>query len=238
MFLLPILLLAAAAPWLWPHVSSRLTEGRTGDKGVEQTAAGSADDADALASSASGESQPAVRAAAAQQEPGPPRAEPAPIAGAGRARSISRGNVQGPGMPAATPTDAPSDATQQTLPDTRQLATPAPDAGVGSQSGSGKEPASESDRPAGTESESESESASEPRENFIRAWDLPQAQRAEFPDLNLTVHFYSQAPGDRFVLINGERYSEGQQVEPGIRLAEIRRRGAVVDFSGYRVLIE
>ena len=84
----------------------------------------------------------------------------------------------------------------------------------------------------------EPEPQPEPRENFIRAWELPQARRAEFPELKLTVHFYSEVPRDRFVLINGERYTEGQQVEPGIKLAEIRRRGAVVDFAGYRVLIE
>lgn len=78
----------------------------------------------------------------------------------------------------------------------------------------------------------------EPIENFIRPWELPEAQRAEFPELKLTVHFFSERPVDRFVLINGERYGEGQRVGPGARLAEIRRRGAVVEFGSYRVLIE
>ncbi|MEX2498573.1 MAG: general secretion pathway protein GspB [Wenzhouxiangellaceae bacterium] len=78
----------------------------------------------------------------------------------------------------------------------------------------------------------------QPSRNFIRSWELPQAQRAEFPELMLTVHFFAEQPEDRFVLINGERYAEGQQVGTGVRLVEIRRRGAVVEFGSYRVLIE
>lgn len=77
-----------------------------------------------------------------------------------------------------------------------------------------------------------------PADNFIRPWELPQAQRAEFPELRLTVHFYAERAADRFVLINGERYREGQRVGPGTTLAEIRQRGAVVEFGSYRVLIE
>lgn len=80
--------------------------------------------------------------------------------------------------------------------------------------------------------------ANESAENFIRPWELPEAQRAEFPELRLTVHYYVERPADRFVLINGERYAEGQRVAPDTRLAEIRPRGAVIEFGRYRVLIE
>ena len=235
MFLVPVLVLAAAAPWLWPQISSRFADGGAGDGGVEQTA-GSAPEAGAERLPAPGESSPANRPAATRQDPVTPRAEPAPVAGAGRARSVASGDVRRNERPAARRTDAPTTATQQTQSATRQPATPAPDAGPGSQSGSGQAPASKSERSAGTESGSVSEP--EQSENFIRAWELPQAQRAEFPELNLTVHFYSSSPRDRFVLVNGERYGEGQQIEPGVKLVEIRRRGAVIDFSGYRVLIE
>ena len=239
MFLVPVLVLAAAAPWMWPQISSRFADGRAGDGVVEQTA-GSAPEAGAERLPAPGESPPANRPAATVQDRVTPRAEPAPVAGAGRARSVASGDGRRNERPAARRIDAPFTATQQTQSATRQPATPAPDAGPGSQSGSqsgsGQAPASKSERVDGTESGSVSEP--EQGENYIRAWELPQAQRAEFPELNLTVHFYSSSPRDRFVLVNGERYGEGQQIEPGVKLVEIRRRGAVIDFSGYRVLIE
>ena len=87
-------------------------------------------------------------------------------------------------------------------------------------------------------SEPEQQQANQPAENFIRPWELPQDRRAEFPALRLTVHFYAEREAERFVLINGERYTEGQRVGPGTRLVEIRQRGAVVEFGSYRVLIE
>ena len=94
--------------------------------------------------------------------------------------------------------------------------------------------ASESSEPAAARSRP----VNEPTENFIRPWELPQAERAEFPELVLTVHFYAERAADRFVLINGERYQEGQRVGPGAKLVEVRQHGAVVEFGSYRVLIE
>ena len=235
MLLVPVLILAAAAPWLWPQISSRFADGGAGDGGVGQTA-GSAPEASAERLRAPGESPSANRPAATRREPITPRAEPAPVAGAGRARSVASGDMRRDDRPAARPTDAPFTATQQTQSAIRQPATPGPDAGLDSQSGSGQAPPSKSKFVDGTESGSVSEP--EQSENFIRAWELPAAQRAEFPELKVTVHFYSSSPRDRFVLVNGERYGEGQQIEPGVKLVEIRRRGAMIDFSGYRVLIE
>jgi general secretion pathway protein B len=72
----------------------------------------------------------------------------------------------------------------------------------------------------------------------IHPWDLPQAQRAAFPALDLTVHFFAADPADRFVIVNGERYGEGDAIEGGVRVERIVREGAVVDFRNYRILIE
>ena len=62
--------------------------------------------------------------------------------------------------------------------------------------------------------------------------------RADFPDLDLTVHFYASNPRDRFVIINGERFGEGGRPSSSVRIGEIRERGVVVDFRNYRILIE
>ncbi|MGK7294826.1 MAG: general secretion pathway protein GspB [Candidatus Wenzhouxiangella sp. M2_3B_020] len=88
------------------------------------------------------------------------------------------------------------------------------------------------------ESASGSETEPEPAEDFVRPWELPQARRAEFPELDMTLHFYAEEPARRFVLINGERYGEGQRIDADVRILEIVQRGAIVDFGNYRVLIE
>ncbi|MDX1625898.1 MAG: general secretion pathway protein GspB [Wenzhouxiangellaceae bacterium] len=77
----------------------------------------------------------------------------------------------------------------------------------------------------------------EPMANFVRPWELPARQRAEFPDLDMTVHVFATDPADRFVLINGQRYQEGAQLGDGARLGEITREGAIVEFGDYRVLV-
>ncbi|MDT8449474.1 MAG: general secretion pathway protein GspB, partial [Wenzhouxiangellaceae bacterium] len=74
--------------------------------------------------------------------------------------------------------------------------------------------------------------------NYVHPWELPQAQRAKLPKLNLTVHYYASEPADRFVLINGERYREGDRVQGGVKVHEIRRNGVLVEFGDYLVLIE
>lgn len=72
---------------------------------------------------------------------------------------------------------------------------------------------------------------------YVEAWDLPLSVRRSLPELVLNIHVYSQRPSDRFVLINGERYVEGNPVGDGVELVEIRREGAVVDFRSHRFLL-
>lgn len=72
---------------------------------------------------------------------------------------------------------------------------------------------------------------------YVEAWDLPLSVRRNLPELVLNIHVYSQRPNDRFVLINGERYVEGDPVGDGVDLVEIRREGAVVDFRSHRFLL-
>ena len=242
MLLLPVVLLAAAGPWLWPQLSSRLADGRVIDGVGNRTPA------------AHGEPKATTAMPATSPNATPRRAAPSPVAGAGRARKIETDEADVSETPAEASSEAPSMAQQQDPTEPLQPAVPALDVASDSKSVSAGAPQSRSERQrpsaAGSEAEPvanpepnpepnhEPEPNPEPRENFIRAWELPQARRGEFPDLKLTVHFYSEVPRDRFVLVNGERYSEGQQVEPGVKLAEIRRRGAVVEFADYRVLIE
>lgn len=76
------------------------------------------------------------------------------------------------------------------------------------------------------------------RREFIRQWELPASVRDELPEFNVMAHIYSDNPENRFVLMNGRRYVEGDSLGQGATLAEIRREGAVVDFREYRFLLE
>ena len=237
-------LLVAAAPWLWPRVSDwiearRESAGESGPLAEVTNAAGAA---------AGPESAPPAEV---QAEPVGAQAVPAPVAGAGSPRRLAAADGA---SPASAATGGGSD------PDSDRTGS---ESGAGSGSEEPKtadaasSPAAETSmqelrrtmqarqqqaRASQTEpeqrSEPERQQVNEPAENFIRPWELPQDRRAEFPALKLTVHFYAEREAERFVLINGERYREGQRVGPGTRLVEIRQRGAVVEFGSYRVLIE
>ena len=76
------------------------------------------------------------------------------------------------------------------------------------------------------------------RREFVRQWELPASVRSELPELKIMAHIYSDNPENRFVLMNGRRYVEGDSLGDGATLAEIRREGAVVDFREYRFLVE
>jgi general secretion pathway protein B len=52
--------------------------------------------------------------------------------------------------------------------------------------------------------------------------------------LRLDVHVYSDDPQERFVLINLQKYFEGQELQEGPRLDEITPDGAVLSFRGQR----
>lgn len=73
---------------------------------------------------------------------------------------------------------------------------------------------------------------------YVRAWELPLAVRRSLPELNLTIHVFTPQQDSRFVLINGERYVPGDQIGTDIRLVDIRREGAIVDFREHRFLLE
>lgn len=73
--------------------------------------------------------------------------------------------------------------------------------------------------------------------DYLYQWELPLSVRQSLPALNLLVHVYSEKPDERFVLINGTRFREGDELSSGVRLAEIRPQGALVDFRDYRFLL-
>ncbi len=72
----------------------------------------------------------------------------------------------------------------------------------------------------------------------ISFWQIPQALRDGLPEFRINVLVYAEKPEDRFLLINGLRLVEKQELLEGVVLDEIRRDGAVFRFRNYRFLVK
>jgi len=72
----------------------------------------------------------------------------------------------------------------------------------------------------------------------ISYWELPQGIRDNLGEIRITVLVYSEEPGDRFVLSNGQRLVEKDELDGGLVLEEIRRDGAVFLYRNYRFLVK
>jgi len=72
----------------------------------------------------------------------------------------------------------------------------------------------------------------------ISFWQIPQALRDDMPELKINVLVYAEKPEDRFLLINGQRLVEKEELTDGIVLDEIRRDGAVFRYKKYRFLVK
>ncbi len=72
----------------------------------------------------------------------------------------------------------------------------------------------------------------------ISFWQLPQAMRDGLPEFRINVLVYAEKPEDRFLLINGQRLEEKEELTAGVVLDEIRRDGAVFRYRNYRFLVK
>lgn len=72
----------------------------------------------------------------------------------------------------------------------------------------------------------------------ISYWELPQGVRDNLPEISITVLVYAEKPADRFVLSNGQRLVEKDELDSGVVLDEIRRDGAVFTYRKYRFLVK
>lgn len=63
-------------------------------------------------------------------------------------------------------------------------------------------------------------------------WELPYAQRRDIPELSISMHMYTEAPADRFVIINGERQVEGDTLLSGLKLIAISPDSITLDKDG------
>jgi general secretion pathway protein B len=86
--------------------------------------------------------------------------------------------------------------------------------------------------------------AAEPREKAaphipepIGYWELPDVVRASVPEIRFSVLVYDDNPEARFVLIDGQRLGEGDELQQGLAVEEIRRDGVVFSYRLYQFLV-
>ena len=64
--------------------------------------------------------------------------------------------------------------------------------------------------------------------------DLPEQVRRDLPQLNLGGSSYSADSASRMVILNGQVFHEGDTIAPGLVLQQVKPKGAVLGFKGYR----
>jgi general secretion pathway protein B len=73
----------------------------------------------------------------------------------------------------------------------------------------------------------------------LQSWyELPQEIRNRLDLPRLDVHVYSEEPQGRFILVNLEKYREGETLASGLVLEEIFPDGMVMSYQGERFLVE
>ena len=74
-------------------------------------------------------------------------------------------------------------------------------------------------------------------ESLPSYYGLSAATRNSIGELAMNAHVYSSTPGRGFVMINGSRYREGDNLNEGPLLEQIRKDGIVLDYRGERFIL-
>ena len=73
----------------------------------------------------------------------------------------------------------------------------------------------------------------------LRGWyELPQEFRNKLDLPRVDIHVYSDEPQRRFILVNLEKYREGERLASGLVLEEILPDGMVMSYQGERFRVE
>ena len=65
-------------------------------------------------------------------------------------------------------------------------------------------------------------------------YELPYNTRKDIPPIVLSMHVFSADAATRFVVVDGERKTQGDSLKEGLKLDEIRPDGMVLEFRGQR----
>jgi general secretion pathway protein B len=68
-------------------------------------------------------------------------------------------------------------------------------------------------------------------------YEMPGGFVANLPSLNIDIHSYDRQPKKRYVLINMEKYREGDYLAEGPRVVEILPQGVVMEHMGEQFIL-
>lgn len=66
--------------------------------------------------------------------------------------------------------------------------------------------------------------------------ELGAEERQRLPTLKLSMHMWNDAPGQRFVILDGQRLGEGDRIGEAV-VEQITRDGAILDWNGRRLRV-
>jgi general secretion pathway protein B len=66
---------------------------------------------------------------------------------------------------------------------------------------------------------------------------MPAGFVANMPSINIDIHSYAKQPAKRYVLINMEKYREGDYLAEGPRVVEILPQGVVMEHMGEHFIL-
>jgi len=67
--------------------------------------------------------------------------------------------------------------------------------------------------------------------------ELPDGFVSNMPTLNIDIHSFDERPGRSYVLINMEKYREGDYLAEGPLLSKILRDGVILEYMGERFIL-
>jgi general secretion pathway protein B len=179
------------------------------------------------------EAAPATQVAA-QAPAAEPTAEPAQAPNAGPRTPVEAYTAPPESAPAPV-ADAPPAESRPSLKDISEFKAPpsnAPQTAAGA--GETAKPAPEdAPRPV---ADARKDTPYQP--DAMSYWELPQSVRDSLPQFRISVIVYADDPALRFVLVNGIRLKEKDELQSGVVLEEIRREGAVFRARNYRFLVK
>ena len=81
--------------------------------------------------------------------------------------------------------------------------------------------------------------AARPRQQGVQLWsDLPLEFRSSFSLPHIDVHVYAEQPARRFILVDLQKYREGDTLNSGAVIEEILPHGLQLYYQGTRFEIE
>ncbi|NNE05843.1 MAG: GspB domain-containing protein [Xanthomonadales bacterium] len=75
------------------------------------------------------------------------------------------------------------------------------------------------------------------RPGLIHVWELPESVRSDLVEMKISVLVFAERAEDRFILMNGKRWIEGDEPQQGLVIREIRREGVVFSYRLYQFLV-